>query len=90
MYNEIGLVSREGKPLHPSSILRILTNPFYYGHFRYCGEVHVGTHKPMIAKKLFDKVQEALIKNSKPRKKRGPKNFQFLGFATCGGCVGMP
>ena len=24
--------------------------------------------------------------NGKPRKKRGPKNFQFLGFATCGEC----
>ncbi len=24
--------------------------------------------------------------NGKPRKKRGPKNFQFLGFATCGVC----
>jgi len=27
-----------------------------------------------------------LILNGKPRKKRGPKNFQFLGFATCGVC----
>ena len=40
----------------------------------------------MITKKLFDKIQEALVANGKPRKKRGPKNFQFLGFATCGEC----
>ena len=40
----------------------------------------------MISKKLFDKIQEALILNSKPRKKRGPKNFQFLNFAVCGEC----
>ena len=38
------------------------------------------------AKKLFDKTQEALIANGKPRKKREPKNFQFLNFAVCGEC----
>jgi hypothetical protein len=40
----------------------------------------------MISKKLFDQIQTALVQNGKPRKKRGPKNFQFLGFATCGEC----
>lgn len=82
----LGLVSKEGKPLHLSTIEKILTNPFYYGHFRYRGEVHQGSHKPMITKKLFDEIQKALVQNGKPRKKRGPKNFQFLGFATCGEC----
>ncbi len=82
----LGLVGTGGKPLHLSSVFNILTNPFYYGHFRYRGEVHEGTHKPMISKKLFDKIQEALVQNGKPRKKRGDKNFQFLGFATCGEC----
>ncbi len=82
----LGLVGKDGKPLHLSSILRILTNPFYYGHFRYRGEVHEGTHKPMISKKLFDRIQEALVVNGKPRKKREDKNFYFLGFATCGEC----
>ncbi len=82
----LGLVGKDGKPLHLSSIHRILTNPFYYGHFQYRGEVHQGSHKPMISKKLFDQIQEALVQNGKPRKKRGPKNFQYLGFATCGEC----
>ena len=40
----------------------------------------------MISKKLFDQIQIALVQNGKPRKKRGPENFQFLGFATCGEC----
>ena len=82
----LGLVGKEGKPLHLSTIQGILKNPFYYGHFLYRGELHQGSHKPMISKKLFDKIQEALISNGKPRKKRGPKNFQFLNFATCGEC----
>jgi len=82
----LGLVGKDGKPLHLSTIQNMLTNPFYYGHFRYRGEVHQGSRKPMISKKLFDKIQEALITNGKPRKKRGPKNFQFLNFAVCGEC----
>ena len=82
----LGLVGKQGKALHLASIEHILTNPFYYGHFQYRGEVHVGSHKPMISKKLFDQIQTALVQNGKPRKKRGPKNFQFLGFATCGVC----
>ena len=82
----LGLVSKEGKPLHLSTIQGILSNPFYYGHFKYRGEIHQGSHKPMISKKLFDKIQEALISNGKPREKRGPKNFQFLNFAVCGEC----
>ncbi len=82
----LGLVGKNGKSLHLASIQKILTNPFYYGHFRYRGEVHEGSHTPMISKKLFDEIQEALVLNGKPRKKRGDKNFPFLGFAVCGEC----
>jgi DNA invertase Pin-like site-specific DNA recombinase len=82
----LGLVGKDGKHLALSTVQKVLTNPFYYGHFRYRGEVHQGSHKPMISKKLFDQIQEALITNGKPRKKRGPKNFQFLNFAICGEC----
>ncbi|MBM3205633.1 recombinase family protein [Candidatus Shapirobacteria bacterium] len=82
----LGLVGKDGKPPYLSTIQKVLTNPFYYGHFRYRSEIHQGSHKPMISKKLFDQIQEALILNGKPRKKRGPKNFQFLNFAVCGEC----
>jgi len=43
----LGLVGKEGKPLHLSTIQGILSNPFYYGHFKYRGEIHQGSHKPM-------------------------------------------
>jgi len=83
----LGLVgARSGKKTPLSSVEHILKNPFYYGHFLYRNEIHQGSHKPMISKKLFDRIQEALILNGKPRKKRGPKNFQFLNFAVCGEC----
>jgi len=46
----LGLVGKDGKPLHLSTIQGILSNPFYYGHFKYRGEIHQGSHKPMISK----------------------------------------
>jgi site-specific DNA recombinase len=82
----LGLVGRNGEPLHLSTIQGLLKNPFYYGMFIYRGELMQGSHKPMISKKLFDKIQLAIHDNGKPRKKSKEKNFQFLGFAKCGEC----
>jgi len=83
----LGLVGpKSGKKMSMSSVEHILKNPFYYGYFLYRGELHQGSHKPMITKKLFDKIQEALRDNGKPRKKPKEKDFKFLGFAKCGEC----
>ncbi|MCX6766818.1 MAG: recombinase family protein [Candidatus Moranbacteria bacterium] len=81
----LGLVAKTGKPLHLSTIQDILKNPFYYGNFLYKGELYQGSHKPMISKKLFDKIQQAMIDNGKPRKKQ-KKDFLFKNFARCGHC----
>ena len=83
----LGLVGpRTKSKFHLSSLQTILSNPFYYGMFRYRGEMYDGSHKPMISKKLFDQIQQALLDNGKPRKKWGDKNFIFLGLAKCGEC----
>ena len=82
----LGLVGQRSKTKPAlSSIQRILSNPFYYGVFKFKGELYQGTHKPMISKKLFNKIQQVLKDNGKPRKKR-EKNFKFLDFAKCGEC----
>ena len=62
----------------------ILSNPFYYGYFRYSGELHEGKHEPIIAKKLFDNVQEVLKQRGRPRKEKVPK--AFCGLLRCGEC----
>ena len=82
----LGLVAKNGKPLHLSTIQDILRNPFYYGNFLYKGELFQGSHKPMISKKLLDKIQQAMIDNGKPRKKQNKKDFLFKNFARCGHC----
>ncbi len=82
----LGLHSKTGKPLHLSTIQWILTNPFYYGMFMYRGELQQGSHKPMISKKFFDKIQLAIHDNGKPRKKKTKEELIFKNFAICGEC----
>jgi len=75
-----GIISRGGKRIHKTRAIFILSNPFYCGLFRYAGEIYEGKHEPIIAKKLFDKVQEVLKQRGKPRRKT--KNEPQIFFAS--------
>src|SRR3989338_1325904 len=80
------LVSRSGKRIHISRATFILSNPFYTGLFRYAGEIYEGKHEPIIAKKLFDKVQEVLKQRGRPRHKSTIEPQVFCGLLRCGTC----
>ena len=83
-----GILTRGGKSFKRDKISSMFSNPFYYGYFRYTGELYPGIHEPIIAKKLFDKVQEILKQRSKPkRKEKIPK--AFTGLLRCGECEKM-
>jgi transcription elongation factor Elf1 len=83
--------TRNGKLVGRTFVSNILSNPFYYGHFRYAGEVHEGKHEAIISKKLFDDAYAVL----KRRYKWSPfvqpvKPKPFLGLlhcSTCGGAI---
>ena len=78
----------EGKrPLNRNSVSKILTNPLYYGHFRYNGEIHEGNHEPLVTKKLFDDVHavfEERFRYSIATVERQPKPLTRL--FRCGEC----
>ena len=81
-----GIVTRKGQEWKADRVTKqILTNPFYYGHFKYWGEIHEGKHTPIISKKLFDKTEEVVHQRSKSWKK--PKVIKaYLGLFRCGQC----
>ena len=80
-----GIVSKEGNRLHLSNVTKILSNPFYYGHFRYVGELYEGKYQPLITKKLFDKVQEVMKHRGwQDRKENDPR--PLCGLLKCGEC----
>ena len=67
----------------------MFSNPIYYGHFKYGGEVHEGKHPPIVSKKLFDDVRAVIDERWRwtPKEaKRTPK--AFMGLLRCGGCGG--
>ncbi len=80
-----GIMTRGKKPLHKDQIKRLLTNPFYYGHFRYGGIVYEGKHKAIIEKKLFDQVQTVIAKRCHPQKSATAPQA-FCGLLSCGAC----
>jgi site-specific DNA recombinase len=84
-FNELGLKRKSGKDLAVSNYQKLLKNPIYTGLMLYNGEIHEGKHEPIITKKLFDSVQEVMMRKSKPHSK-GLKPFLYRGFFRCGEC----
>ena len=84
--NELGLKGRRDSLLSVSNFQYLLQNPFYYGLIRYNGEYFEGKQEPIIAKKLFDEVQEVMKQKSKPQKADEMKFFLYRGFFKCGEC----
>jgi len=80
-----GITSYRNKPLSVSCVQRMLKNHFYYGVFKFNGEIYQGSHEPIISKKLFNSVQQVM--NSRGKKKRKRKHeFAFSGLMRCGNC----
>ncbi len=84
-FNALGLKRKSGKELAVSNYQKLLKNPIYTGLMLYNGEIHEGKHEPIITKKLFDSVQEVMMRKSKP-KSRGLKPYLYRGFFRCGEC----
>ncbi len=84
-FNTLGLKRKSGKELAVSNYQKLLKNPIYTGLMKYNGEIFEGKHEPIISKKLFDSVQEVMMRKSKP-KSRGLKPFLYRGFFRCGEC----
>ena len=77
-----------GRPLGRSTLYSIFTKTFYYGAYESpegSGEwVDPASHKPMITKAEYDRVQVLLGSKGKPRPHT--REFAFTGLLNCGGC----
>lgn len=73
-----------GNSLPRSTIYGIFTNPFYYGWFEYSGQLYKGNHEPMITVEEYDRVQQLLGREGRPRPKT--HTFTFTGMIRCGEC----
>jgi hypothetical protein len=80
-----GIATKSGKQLTKDQIKRILSNPIYYGHFKYSSEIHEDQHEPIISKKLFDEVQTVLLQRGKTKKGKTMPQI-FCGLLSCDSC----
>ena len=75
-----------GRPLKKDQITFLLSNPFYFGHFAYSGEMYEGTHTPIVSKELFDSVQKILALRSRAHHKPTNEPQAYCGLLRCGEC----
>ncbi len=75
-----------GLPLKKDQIAKMLTNPFYYGHFRYAGEIYEGKHKAIVSKRLFDDVQAVFERRRHKRTTKHNEPKPLCGLLRCGSC----
>ncbi len=80
-----GTMSKGNRRIHISRVSFILQNPFYYGHFRYAGETHEGTHTPIISKELFDRANTVLRSRGRTLATKAVPS-PYTGLLRCGGC----
>jgi hypothetical protein len=83
---DIGLTHRLGnRPMTKSELHRmLLQNPIYTGDFRWLGEIHHGSHTPLISHETFARVQAVL--QHKPRGRYQKHRHPFMGLLTCSCC----
>jgi site-specific DNA recombinase len=67
-------------------VQKILTNPFYYGYFRWRGEVFKDMHEPIISRGLYDQVQSILRAKSQLSDRPRRHRWAFQGMVKCGYC----
>lgn len=101
--HRMGLRSRKGRRLGKNAVVQLLTNPYYYGVIRYRGRIHDDEtirelsgnpeasiqHEPLVAKSVFDTVQDTLTsrKKGRYRKHRFSYGSCIIRCGECGGPV---
>jgi Site-specific recombinases, DNA invertase Pin homologs len=83
--NSYGLhgIRLKGK-LTKEGLRRILSNPLYYGAFRWKSQLYQGKHEPVVTKGLFDRVQSILRNGDRVRPQKN--FFAFKGLLRCREC----
>ncbi len=84
LVNREGLRTRKGYRLSKSTAEKTLKDPIHCGDFRWDGRVYRGTHKPIITRELFDRVQETFANHNRPLQTK--HEFSFTGLLTCKRC----
>ena len=81
---EIGLTTRQGRPIVDSQVHKLLLNPFYVGVNRFNGSDYPGAQTPIIRQEVWDAVQDKL--HGKRPIVQQKHNIALSGIAQCATC----
>lgn len=81
-----GLTSRTGKIVAFGTLSGILQNPFYYGEFRWRGELRQHGFEPLVSELFWAKCQEIRSKHRRRRGGKDRKEFAYTRLMVCGEC----
>ena len=85
LYDEGLFYKRNNPKIYTSQLEKILKNPFYLGNFMFNGVLYSGNHEPLISMDIYEKVQNAFKKDSKPTQST-KHSFMFTGMLKCPVC----
>ena len=86
----LGFGSRRGRALSRNAYSRILSDPFYIGviKIRRRGETFPGIHQPLVAKRIFDRVQSILSGRYHVKVRKHDLPFRrLIRCVRCGRCL---
>lgn len=81
---EIGLTTRQGRPINESHVHKLLMNPFYIGINRFDGREYPGAQTPIVRKEVWEAVQNKL--HGKRPQKQVRHNVSLKGVVVCATC----
>lgn len=80
-----GLTLR-GRKLYSSVVHQILRKRLYTGDFDWDGTTYEGSHEPLVAREVWQRVQELLDARAKSKTRKVKHDFAFTGLVRCGHC----
>jgi site-specific DNA recombinase len=69
-----------------ASAHKIPRQPIYMGGFEWAGKMYNGSHEPLVARDLWEHVQNVLDLRLAKREKKTNHDFAFSSLVSCGHC----
>ncbi|WP_428050570.1 recombinase family protein [Candidatus Avelusimicrobium caledoniensis] len=85
-FHNSGVLSCHKTPFTVGSVCRILSNPFYYGQMRICGQLFPHSYPPIITPELFKQCERVRKRLNKDHFEYSAKPLVFRGIVRCKHC----
>lgn len=83
------IYTTSGKLWRRQGLSTLIKNPFYKGYLQYSGELHKGTHEPLVDEHIWEKANQVLVAKLPGHKfVKKAKEYIYLleGLMRCGEC----